>query len=534
MMEVKRAVSALDIRAYGTRKGGHTATLTHAPPNHTLPSEGHVMKLRTFPLMIATGLLSLLWMTRPVAAYDTATHVGLTERAAQASDLATLLSDHWGCPLGTDEPLGPLAEPWRGRALRLDPDGGVVPDERDPQSRQSALALLLAGAALEGSPAARTRNHYYDPNTRRGLVVRGTLLRMFFSLFGDREIGGSLGDGVAAPDWAVAQGNDLALSATLDALERSASAATPDERKRALGRALVGIGALMHLVEDMAAPAHVRDDFDGAMTRVPGSSVWDRRSPYEYYVERRFGRLGVPAPAKGQTIPALPHLRDYFVTLAEWVAPRFFSSGTLPAPVAGAEGQAPAEMLERAGRGLARPQPQVPPPAIGGMVGTGGDVLASEDVPALAVYTIDPRDQSMAITLDPRTHAAYAQVLLPRAVLWAAGVLRFVARGRLAWVDGNLHNRGPQLANGAVTVLTEDSQGTRRTLAGAIAFPAAPVAPGGAIGHLAVPLPPGTKRLIAVFRGTDGAGEPLVAIEDVAAPAPSSEPAQNPTPDASM
>jgi hypothetical protein len=61
---------------------------------------------------------------------------------------------------------------------------------------------------------------------------------------------------------------------------------------------------------------------------------------------------------------------------------------------------------------------------------------------------------------------------------------------------------GAPLGAGAMTLWVEDEKGRRRSL--------------GASPHAQVPSD--AKRLIAVFRGVDAEGEPLVAVEDVSVP----------------
>src|SRR5262249_36575918 len=156
----------------------------------------------------------------------------------------------------------------------------------------------------------------------QGLHDRGTMMRLFFSLFGDREVGGSFdGTGMAAPDWVVDPKNPLGQKAMLDALERSAAAPTPAERNGALSTPLGAMGATAPVLEDMGSRSRVRTYFRKAhLGEGPGSSMWDRRSLYERYVARHYGRIGVPS--SGGAAEQHAKLRDYFTGLASWVAPR--------------------------------------------------------------------------------------------------------------------------------------------------------------------------------------------------------------------
>jgi hypothetical protein len=467
---------------------------------------------------------------RRAAAYEAeTTHVGLTERAAKAAKLHSLLSRHLGRAQGLLEPLpSRLPAAVVGRLSRLSPVEGLRPDDR---GENRALGWLLAGAALEGVPPARVRHHFFDPRTGRGLSAHGTLTRLMYFFVGDREVGQSFNlTGRPAPEWAVAppEENELGLPVFLDAMAESATAAEPAGRAAALARALLSAGALMHLVEDMASPSHVRNDLREHLERQPGSTVLDQRSRYEQYVAQRWGRLGVPAVPPG-AIPAHARLRDYFTGLAAWVEPRFFSAGTLPDPIAlDPEGQVEVA-LGKANDHLRRPLPRLPTQ---GTPGAGAGTLGSAEVPVLASYVVD-RDL-VQFALDERAFASYAGILLPRAAASAAGLLAFLFRGQLSVArDGDalvVNNAGGTLSRGTLTLLGEDGAGRRKVMStsGAAAWP---VRNGAELGRAAA-LPADVRRVVALFRGQDDQGEPLVAIEDVVPPPPPPPVAQHEEPPA--
>src|SRR5262249_27639336 len=122
--------------------------------------------------------------------------------------------------------------------------------------------------------------------------------------------------------------------------------------------------------------------------------------------------------------------------------------------------------------------------------------------------------------LDDRAFESQARVLLPKTANASAGLLAFLLRGQLVIAregDGlSIRNAGPTLARGTLTVLSEDASGRRHPVA-AITQGEFPIATGGEAARVSS-IPTGAKRLVAVFRGQDAAGEPLVAIEDVASP----------------
>ena len=140
------------------------------------------MSRAPFVRSLALSSLALALATAsPARAYHAATHAGLTERAAFASSLHQRLVQRFGRALGLYERLtldGSDRDPARRELLRrlaqLDPESGYAPEH----GTLSALGWLVAGAAVEGVPASRTRNHFYDPTRGRGLdQVDGNALR---------------------------------------------------------------------------------------------------------------------------------------------------------------------------------------------------------------------------------------------------------------------------------------------------------------------------------------------------------------------
>ena len=454
------------------------------------------MTRRRSPFALAlAGSLALafaLSFSPPARGYETITHAGLTERAALASTLHRVLIDKLGRPLGLYErlKLAPGDAELRQRLNRLDPEGGFVPDA---SGMQTALAWLTAGAALEGVPAHRTRNHFLDPARGAGLfddassalrtrindVVTGigTVRGLFTGASFD-------GTGLASPAWAIAQRavNDWGLARFLDERERSAAAASREERDDALAKSLLAAGALAHLVEDAGDPAMVRNDFRVAL-EADGAR-------YDRFVAERYGRVALP----DASAPPLDvkHLAELFRDgqghgLAERTQRRFFSDGTLPS--AGA---------------YAFPEAQPGARAAGYVAGDG--------VQHLAAFR-RTRD-GVEWTLDDRCHADYAAALLPEVAGYAAATLELLFRGRLDLEekDGALHVTAGDFALGAGTlaIYGELPEGTRKQIF------SRPVEKAAASGELAsLPRPAGARRAAAVFRGFDAAGEPIVIVQEL-------------------
>ena len=322
--------------------------------------------------------------------------------------------------------------------------------------------------------------------------------------------------------------NELGLRRFLDARERAAVGALPAERQGALAYALLSAGALLHLLEDAGEPAHVRNDFRSFWSQV-GESAFERSSPYAHRVALIYGRAGVPAPS-GPPV-ARPSLRDYFVAadgqgLAQRTQRDFFSPGSLPRPVVVAGLGSPAAVAAAANATLPFPAPRLRTLDLGAAA-RGGGYLGTSRVPYLLSYRLAPSGR-LEFGLDERTHAAYARVLLGEVAAYAAGALEHLFRGRLAFqlapaqgAAASAHdapaaavvNLGPALGEGRLTVLFEDARGRRRPV---LTRTLAATRVGAALGRVTVPR--GAVRLVAVFSGHDGAGEPIVVVEDAALP----------------
>jgi hypothetical protein len=439
------------------------------------------------------GLLLVAGGGAPARAYHAATHAGLTERAALASSLHKRLIERLGRPLGLYEPLtladdrSPARRELARRLVQLDSEGGYVPD----RNRMTAIAWLTAGAVVEGVPAARTRHHFYDPSRQSGLdQVEGSALRTRLSsaASGVGSVRGVFtgesfdGSGMAAAAWLRAPDNDWGLRRFGDELERALAAPTAAERETALAQALLAAGAVLHLVEDMGDPALVRDDYRVALEADGGA--------YESFVSTALGRLGVP-PLNGPPVAATT-LGELFHSsnnsgLADRTHTRFFSAGTLPD---------------------SQRYPQ--PPATAGLAASG---YAPGAVRHLARWERTPT--GIKWSLDERVYRDYAAALLPETGRYAAGALEVLFRGRLEIVASGgsvaVTAHDARFGAGKVALYADVGDGPRR-LVTTRDLPSA--ADGDRV--LEGTLPPGTRRVAAVFRGVDSTGEPLVAVQELA------------------
>lgn len=421
------------------------------------------------------------------------THAGLAEQAAMASRLHKRLVS-LGFVGGLFEPLTipPADAPALTTALKLlSPTHGSVPDAR---GRQAALAWLTAGAALADIPSSQGANHFFDPATGSGWIApeRGLL-------GGLREVvgrSGLPGKGIPAPDWITAKANPFNLDQFLNQYAKAVSAATPGERSRYMAAALVAAGAMLHTLGDLGAPSRVRGDAAAHLDTL-GAGPDDLGSRFERIAALAYGRLGVPGPSRTIT---RPHLRDYFSSkdgggLADVIARSYFSPNTLPEPT-----HVGSDIRPR----LVRPQPALPS-RLNLMAANrdDGTTLRTASGICLARYRVE-RDM-VTFSLDDDCMLEQLAQILPEVTAYEAGLLDFLLRGELTIATGDqLAVSGKGLGAGNVEILVEDERGVRTSIAN--------VATTGAEQLAQVAAPTAGTRVVAVYRGSDAAGEPIVAV----------------------
>ena len=421
------------------------------------------------------------------------THAGLAEQAAMASRLHKRLVS-LGFTGGLFEPLTipPADAPALAAALKLlSPPHGSVPDGR---GRQSALAWLTAGAALADVPASQGANHFFDPATGAGWTApdRGVSGKVR-GLFGR---GGMPDKGIPAPDWLVAKANPFSVEQFHNQYAKAVSAATPGERSRYMAAALVAAGALIHTLGDLGAPSRVRSDSAAHLDPL-GSGDDDLGSRFERIAALEYGRLGVPAPSRTIT---RSHLRDYVTTkdgggLADVIARSYFSPNTLPEPTRISGDAKPV---------LARPQPALPA-RLNLMAANrdDGTTLRSASGICLARYRVE--HDVLRFSLDDECMMEQLAVILPEVGAYETGLLDFLLRGELTIAVGNqITVSAKGLGAGSVELLVEDDRGVRTSLTTVAATSGEQLAQ--------VAAPPSGTRVVAVFRGSDAAGEPIVAV----------------------
>lgn len=286
-----------------------------------------------FTLSGLSGLALLALSPSPVVAFEAVTtQAGLSEQAGLASRLHRRLIQRFVYPLGVFEPLkldfsalpAARARSLYAKLIGLDRGEGYAPEWSEttkvfPTGRLHALGWLAAGTVVENLPPERLRNHFFDPRTGIGLHAQNSsdslqaeMLSVKSGISSVRQFlaGAAVdGNGIAAPDWLVAPEakNELGLFSFLHAYEQAVRGEFPPQRETALAEALLCVGAMLAVLEEMGDPAFLHSDLTAAAD--DGGAL---------AIAERFGRAGVPPAApepKDATSPANAsgrRLRDLF------------------------------------------------------------------------------------------------------------------------------------------------------------------------------------------------------------------------------
>lgn len=468
-------------------------------------------------------LAAALGLTAPASAWEAeTTHAGLTERAALHAGLHAHLRDHLGLELGLFMPLiVPRADaPALFRVLAaLNPIHGYVPDVN---GRMLALAWLSVGSVIADVPVAHAAHHFFHPATGRGLGDRtlGWTERLGHRLRATALGADLVRSGNPAPDWLLDPANPMGFTSFIAQYEKAVSASTTGERRRHLAAALLAAGAMLHVLQDMGSPSHVRNDLAAHLDLV-GTDRFDRGSRFERIAALSHGRLGVPAPGTGPSAGSIQatSLRAFFTTpegtgLADRTARRWFSAHTLPAPVRVRAGMGSTEIAQRLRQGLAHPEP-APPSRLDLETARvrAARWVDSEGV-CVASYQIDTKDRLVWFLDDPCVNEQVAAIL-PVVTAYSAAFLDWLFRGTLALepAEGGLAvtipETGAALGTGTLTLFWDDERGARTPLGAPVNVTSGPA--GQALTR--APAPPANAHAVAaLFRGVDSTGEPVVAV----------------------
>lgn len=450
-------------------------------------------------MRVSSVIISILFLsawTGRIFAYEPGTHQLLSQQAAQHSILGEkdgVLSDLDLKEL-TDK-VQEFPDPQDGQWIYLGPNNT---DRYNAPASANILDLIKAGAALEDE-FSRSLFHFYDPVAGRlhPLNVKGIPVPY------------------SAPDWALADmsspfGQSYSLKNANSHFYRALTSANEDDRNQAFGNLFLTIGHVIHLVQDMAQPQHVRNDMhcdanicadiESALIAAFGKFVpLYNPSLYESYTYEHANVIGYG----GYTPVSMPLTRDYWASpdnkgLAQFTNMNFVSAGTnfqmtstgdmladrnylFPVPRSISDSQPIADVYMELGTKV----PKNIAEYCAAIQNDCGVQFAATDVvdrylgttetnSRAASYSIFNQDlvqygSQKLFTLNALNFRHNWMYLLPRAIAYSAGLIDYFFRGRLdVQQDPNtpggylvFNKSSYPMTNGTLTLYYDDADGNR-------------------------------------------------------------------------
>ncbi|NVB41535.1 hypothetical protein G6O69_27095 [Pseudenhygromyxa sp. WMMC2535] len=331
--------------------------------------------------MVAAALLAGLLGASPAAAWDpSTTHQGLLEAAVTRSAMhlrwmdASELERGLFSDLRVDpDSLAPEQRRLLALALRqahvdvgarpLGGPGSCPRADAPPETQrfcvdrdlwqQPALGWLRLGMVAEVSPPSRHLHHFVDRESPEALrwsdpeLPASTLRARQARSNGEPAAGiftrtNFSGEAASAIAWLGDTKDLLAPPQTFAHLELASTAPSQDERDQHLALALVGVGALLHVLQDLTVPAHARGDATAFFSPL-SPAAGDRGLPLQEFVRYEYGRRDLPglpplpsAPPTGEPLATtlIGHVlgEGSYVGVVSLSARRYFSESSVPAP----------------------------------------------------------------------------------------------------------------------------------------------------------------------------------------------------------
>jgi hypothetical protein len=333
------------------------------------------------------------------------------------------------------------------------------------EQTRRVLDWLQTGSEDEDKPICRASNHFHNPT--KPFPQAGVTDLMAIGLwcaatseFTRGNANATWATGFTAPDTpgSGATGNFYDWKAARDAYLQALTLDAPDAREGALAKTFVTLGYLMHLLQDLAVPAHARDDFQSHIDpNVPFGSA------FEHYVETHGGLIDgagiIRPPFENTYVTRFWDTGRYRQTgLPEWGTARglaeYTSANFLSLNTSFTEDKSPNEPYafpwpKKSNTNLndllaKRTEGIFSCPTQDGRTDRGryltqiwnGEYIA----PFVKVgYLFNdlsstnslPPDTGLVFQLDDCVHEQYAQRLLPRAIGYSTALLDYFFRGKL-------------------------------------------------------------------------------------------------------
>lgn len=319
--------------------------------------------------------------------------------------------------------------------------------------QMSAMAWIELGVLAELSPSAREVHHFIDPkdpgaDSWSDPELPRWILRLRLARRNGAPLAGSVnrtnfdGHGASAVAWLKDSSDVIAPPRLYAHLERAYLEGDAAARAHHLAMALVCVGALLHVAQDLSVPAHARGDagaFLGALSSAPG----DRGLPLQELAKVRYGRSDLPisddpqmiGEARGKLLAeslvahlvGAPGKGGQGEGLGIFTAGRFFSDSSVPSP-AYIDPEADPEEAARALIGETLIDPiEAKGARLSPWPAESGYLLTSTGRP-LAAFDTDAEGRIRPF-IDNAVADNQMQVLLPKAASTTRSLLDFVFPG---------------------------------------------------------------------------------------------------------
>ncbi len=382
---------------------------------------------------------------------------------------------------------------------------------------QSALGWIRLGMIAEVSPPERQIHHFLSLTNEgaaqqwsdgdaaasriRQRSVRSNGLSRIATLTRSRGVDRAL----SANGWLHSDKDPFAPAQMQRNLELASTSAEPRTREHHLALALLQFGALLHVVQDAAVPAHARGDLR-AFTAHLSPRPRDRGLALQEVARSLYGRADLPlskpvpvavdAAPLAYTIEAHLSSTDEDIGLARFATAHFISEGDLPAPRAVPRDVTPEQAATLLLAGVSLSPAELTGATLRGWPSDRGYLVTSEGR-ALAGYVVDESDR-VRLFIDRLILREQAAVLLPRAAEATRSILDLVfpVFPTASWTGGGevLMIKLPEhYAQARLLVLREDSSGRRTPIKEAT-------------------LKPGQSHTIAGLAPAWNGGEPIVVL----------------------
>ena len=416
---------------------------------------------------------------------------------------------------------------------------------------QSIQRWIEDGSRLEDNPTCRATNHFHNPLkpfTSSGLEDEGFLVKF----------GCGSGPGLSSVTWGTrftsptdrgseATGNTFDWDAARTTYLGGLTLAKPSDSEAALAQTFETLGHVMHLVEDLAVPAHARNDFQSHL-----EFCIPRRTPPPRWCESGFERfvrlnpelvdnaLGESIGFAGQQVTRFWDVDQYNGTnpsadviqgLAEYTNANFASQFTIftesrplsdhhrfPYPRESSTNIADLFPHRIVLEPVRAKDAKVDRALYIEKTGDGETIKHFAKVGYLwsDLVSMSPAiPVSLVLQLDDEVNKDYADLLLPKAVGYARGLLDYFFRGKLD-VDlvqdpqdrsllrlTGTNASADTLVDGTLTLYWDDPDGVRGQVQAFGSVTIKDVSPGGALSSASFS-PPETERFVAVYEGTLG------------------------------